>query len=304
MKKLLVATLAAGMVSGLVAQEAAEVEKKDSGYKLEYGVDIDVFSAYVWHNAVQFDRPVGQISPWVDWTVADLFYIGGSVWQNYDLDNGRHADGLRGEWNETDFNIHIGSEVWTSDDGESTLTIELGNEWYVYDAHGTDGSGVPNEKYYPTTYETYLSAEFENPYVTPYGLIACDCREASLFAETGLKKEASLSDLTGSEADWMSRVSVFGDLNVSFGSSRYLEYLYGEVHDGAENRIRHGIGGATAKTGLAWKATDWLTLKGVVAFTSVLNTTARENLCDAAEMSDYVRRADLVWGGIQAAVEF
>lgn len=304
MKKLLVAALAAGMVSGLVAQEAAEVEQNDSGYLLEYGVDVDVFSAYVWRNAVQFDRPVGQISPWVDWTVADLFWIGGYVWQNYDLNGGRRNDGFRGEWNETDFNMHIASQVWTSEDEASALKLELGNEWYYYNLHGMWAPGYSKSDDYPTTYEVYLSAEFKNPYVTPYGKISCDYKDVSgLFAEAGLKKESTFADLTGAEADWMSRVSVFGDFNVSFGSSRYLAYLYGEEHEGVANEPRHGIGGATLQSGLAWEVTDWLTLKGVVAFTSVLNGTCRDNVRDQV-MSEYLRKTELVWGGVRAEIAF
>ena len=77
MKKLLFAASAVVLSCGVFAQEAkpaesraeneakAELEEKDD-FPLEAGFDVDLFTAYVWRNAVQNDRAVAQPCVWAD----------------------------------------------------------------------------------------------------------------------------------------------------------------------------------------------------------------------------------------------
>lgn len=322
MKKLLVAALAASFGFGLVAEEGVaapknaapeetakageeptELEEKDD-FPLEAGFDVDLFTAYVWRNTPQSDRPIAQPCAWADWTVVDPFYIGFFVWQNYDLTNRRRHLGYRGEWNETDYNIHAGTALWTSDDEESKLNFEFGHEWYTYNLHGRWGEedgGYRKRKDFPTTYELYAKLEFENPFVTPYAQISHEYNRVNgTHYELGLKKEEALSDLFDSENDLLSQLTVSGDVNVNFGCHRYLTYLYdGDPETG--DSVPNGIGGITTKFGLTWAPCDHFSIGGLVAFTSVLGETARDEFDDMDTCCDC---PDLVWGGIQAKFSF
>lgn len=312
MKKLLIAASAAAMVCGGFAQEVktaesdgakTELEERDE-FPLEAGLDVDFFTAYVWRGAVQSDRPVAQPCVWADWTVADPFSVGFYVWQNYDLSNRRRNLGYRGEWNETDYNIHAGTALWTSTDEETALRLEVGHEWYTYNLHGTwgeDDGGYRKRKDFPTTYELYVKLELENPYATPYAQVSYEYnRVDGVYYELGLKKEIALSDLFSSENELLSQLTLAGDVNVNFGNANYLTYLYdGDTEDG--DSVGRGLGGVTAKLGLTWAPCDHFSIGGILAFTSILNDDARDafdamdTCCDAT---------DLVWGGIQAKISF
>ena len=314
MKKLLIAAAAASFGFGLVAEEsapapedgapaeAAQVEEKDE-CPLEAGIDVDLFTAYVWRNSVQSDRPVVQPCVWADWTVVDPFYVGFFVWQNWDLTNRRRHGGYRGEWNETDYNVHAGTALWTSDDEETKLNLEVGHEWLTYNIHGTYAGedGYRKRKDFPSTCEIYVKLELENAYVTPYAQLSHEYRDVDgTHYELGLKKETALSDLFDSENDLLSQLTLAGDVNVNFGSRRYLTYLYdGDSSEG--DSLSNGIGGITAKLGLTWAPCDHFSIGGLVAFTSVLNDTARD---EVREFDDWCNATDLVWGGIQAKISF
>ncbi len=310
MKKLLIAASSAMVVCGVFAQEPAPaaapeakpaVEETDDAFPLEAGFDVDFFTAYVWRNAVQVDRPVAQPCVWADWTVADPFYVGFYVWQNYDLTGRRRASGFRGEWNETDYNIHVGTALWTSDDEESSLNVEFGHEWYTYVLHGEWEDGSRKRKDYPTTYEFYLKADLENPYVTPYAQISYEYnRVEGVHYELGLRKEIAVSDLCGSENEFLSQLTLAGDVNLNFGTAKYLAYLYDGDGD-EEGRLNRGIGGLTAKLGLSWSPCDHFSIGALLAFTSILNSDARDEF---DKMDGYCDNTDLVWGGIQAKLSF
>lgn len=315
MKKLLIATLCASCGFGLAAQEAAqapkdgepagaaELEEKDDN-PLEAGFDVDFLTAYVWRNAVQNDRPVAQPCVWADLTVADPLYLGFYVWQNYDLTNRRRHAGYRGEWNETDYNVHAGAAIWTSDDEKTKLNLEVGHEWYTYNMHGTWGEedgGYRKRKDFPSTCEIYVKLELENDVLTPYAQLSQEYRVVDgTHYELGLKKEIALSDLLDSESDLLSQLTLSGDVNVNFGSRRYMTYLYdGDPETG--DTVGNGIGGITAKTGLTWAPCDNFSVGGVLAFTSILGRTARDEFKDFDPACD---DRELVWGGIQAKISF
>ena len=315
MKKLLIAAMAASFGFGLVAEEKAaapkdaepaapaELEEKDDE-PLEAGFDVDFFTAYVWRSAVQNDRPVAQPCVWADWTVVDPVYVGFSVWQNYDLTNRRRPAGYRGEWNETDYNVHVGAALWTSDDESTKLNFEFGHDWYTYNVHGTWGEedgGYRKRKDFPSTCELYVKLELENEYVTPYAQLSHEYRYVDgTHYELGLKKEETLSDLFDSENEALSQLTLSGDVNVNFGSRRYLTYLYDGDTD-AGDTISNGIGGITAKLGLSWAPCEHFSIGGLLAYTSILNDTARGEF---KEFDTWCDAKDLVWGGIQAKISF
>lgn len=312
MKRLLIAAASAAVACGVFAQEAkeadakapeTELEEKDES-PIEAGFDVDFFTAYVWRNAVQSDRPVAQPCVWADWTFLDPHYVGFSVWQNYDLSNRRRVAGYRGEWNETDYNIHAGTALWTSDDEEKKVNFEFGHDWYTYNLHGTwdeaDG-GYRKRKDFPTTYELYVKLEFKNPIVTPYTQISHEYNRVNgTHYELGLKKEEALSDLFDSENELLSQLTLAGEVNVNFGSSKYLTYLYDGDRDEGE-RIPHGIGGIGAKVGLTYAPCDHFSIGVMLGYTSILGEDARDGF---REMAYYCDNTDFVWGGIQAKVSF
>lgn len=314
MKQLLVAASAAVMVCGAFAQEAAtansdsgkpELEEKEDSSPLATGFDADFFTAYVWRNAVQNDRAVAQPCVWADFTVADPFYVGFYVWQNYDLTGRRRGMGYRGEWNETDYNVHAGTVLWASDDEETMLNFELGHEWYTYTLYGSWGEedgGYRKRKDFPTTYEMYLKLDLDNPYVTPYTQISYEYNVVEgVHYELGLRKAQALSDLLDSENDVLSQLTLSADVNLNFGTGRYLTYLYDGDGEDEGKCLTRGIGGITAKTGLTWKPCEHFSIGGVLAFTSILNGDARDEF---NKMDDSCNSTDLVWGGIQAKLSF
>lgn len=325
MKKLIVAAMMASTGLGLWAAEAASSEK-DGGAKAsaeleekddkswEVGVDVEAYTAYVWRNAFSSDRAVVQPSVWGNWTFCDPLSLGFYVWQNYDLTNRRRHDGLRGEWNETDYNVHLGYEAWKSDDEDCVLTFEFGHEWYTYNAHGHWDDGTAKRKSFPTTYEFYLHSEFENPFVTPYAQASWDyLRNHGMYFELGLKKEETLSDIFDSESDLLSQLSLFGDWNVGGGSKRYLNYLYAprfSVDDDGEYDAKDqkaGIGGTTIKVGLTWAPCDNFSLSLIGAYTAILNNRCAEGVRDAHDLdlySDCLDHRNLVWGGFKASLSF
>lgn len=309
MKQLAFAAAAACLTVGAFGAETSTqtptnnepqvTEEEDKA--LEVGFDMDFLTAYIYRNAVVNDRPVFQPCVWADWTFADPFYLGFYVWQNYDLTNRRRADGLKGEWNETDFNLHIGTTFWSNDDEDVNLNFEFGHEWFTYDAPGWD-----------TTYEWYAKLELENPIVTPYFQWAWEyLRVHGMHFEAGLKKEITVADIFGSENEFLSQLTLAGDFNLSFGSSKYLSYNFSTYRnldeDGEGDYEKDGIGGATIKCGLSWAPCDHFSIGLVGGFTSILNETIRDDIRTGRSygtISPCCAKDDLVWGGFQAKLSF
>ena len=313
MKKLMVAALAVSFVAFAFADSASnnaseaekpaaaqEEEEEDSLF--EAGFDADIYTAYVFRNQVYNDRPVAQPCVWADFTGLDPFYFGFYIWQNYDLTNRRREE-MRGEWNETDYKVHVGATVWSNEDETMSLTLEAGHEWFV--------NNVKDEysKDYASSCEIYVKAEFEAPFVTPYGQISHAYRylDATHY-ELGLKRDFTLME----EMPLGESLTLGVDWNVNFGSGKYLDYLYGvgrgafdpnAGEDGEFERVnKDGIGGTTLKFALTWQLCDCFSVGGVLAYTSLLNESLRNSYRDSGWYGNY--KDDCVWGGVQAKLEF
>ena len=309
MKKLLISVFALSFVSILsatAAEEASnnsaenEIAEEESSSLFEFGVDADFYTAYIYRNQVYNDRPVAQPCVWADFVGLDPLYLGFYIWQNYDLTSRRREE-MRGEWNETDYNIHLGATVWSNEDESMSLTLEAGHEWFVYNVKNEYSEG------YASTCEIYVKAEFETPFVTPYGQVSHMYRyldathyEAGLKRDFVLMEEMSLGDSLTLGVDW----------NVNFGSGKYLDFLYGvgrgylEADDDFERGNKDGIGGTTLKFVLTWQLCDCFSIGGVLAYTSLLNETIRDNYRDSGWYWGSHYDADCVWGGVQAKLSF
>ena len=235
---------------------------------------------------------------WGDFIGLDPFYFGFYIWQNNDLTNRRREE-MRGEWNETDSNSHVGATVWSNEDETMSLTLEAGHEWFV--------NNVKSEysKDYASSCEIYVKAEFENPFVTPYGQISHAYRylDATHY-ELGLKRDFVLLE----EMSLGESLTLGVDWNLNFGSGGYLDYIYGvgrgyiEDEDDFERGNKDGIGGTTLKFVLTWQLCDCFSVGGVLAYTSLLNESIRNNYRDSGWYGNY--KDDCVWGGVQAKLSF
>lgn len=277
----------------------AEVEEEEETL-FELGFDTDLYTAYVYRNQVYNDRPVAQPCVWGDFLGFDPFYLGFYVWQNYDLTNRRREE-MRGEWNETDFNLHLGWTMWSNDDETMSFTVEAGHEWFVNnvkDAYSKD---------YGSSCEMYIKAEFENPFVTPYAAMSRMYRaDDGMHYEFGFKRDFVLmEDMSVGES-----LTFGAEWNVNFGSGKYLDFLYGVGRDynsqdeDFSRGNKDGIGGTTLKCTLTWQICDHFSLGGVIAYTSLLNQSIRESYRDSDWYGSYDYKDDLVWGGIQAKIGF
>jgi len=280
------------------APEALEAEKPAW---FEAGVDMDLLSAYVWRNSVVNDELVFQPCVWFDFTRLEPFWIGGTVWQNWDMTGVRSPTPRA--MNETDFNVHIGATVWQSESEDYSIDLELGNDFYTY----RQIADCPN------VYEFYLKGTFNNPFVNVYGQYAQAYNPTvAPYFELGLDREATLGDVFGSESDILNRFTVGANWNVSFGSGKYLtSYLYGTLPDGAYDResgeyegergMSNGIGGTTVKGACFYRVCDHFKLGLTIAYTALLSGEARDAMDFAGNGSMYKQ---LVWGGLQAKFDF
>ena len=285
-------------VQKVTAEEAEALEEEDDGW-LEAGFDVDLFSAYVFRNAIINDELVLQPCVWVDLTLFDFLTVGGNVWQNWNLTDRQKADGIPKEMNETDFNLHIGANIWETEDEEYALYLQLQHDWYTY-RYDFDNSN-----------ELALRLEFTNPFVGVYGQYSQAYWPVSgCHFEVGLAQDWTVGELLESENDFLNRLTVGFDWNVNFGSGRFLtNYVYGpvpgaydpEADEYDEECLSNGIGGTTIQGKLAYKVCDHFTIGAVLAFTSTLSGEARDAI-------EYMGRGgsfkDLVWGGLQAKLDF
>ena len=286
----------------------AEALEEDDAEIFEAGFDFEFFTAYVWRNAVQTDEPVIQPAVWADLTYFDPFWIGFSVWQNYDLTSRRH-EVMKGGLTETDYDIHAGVTAWQNDDETQSLEFLLGYAWYV---NQQVKSAYRDD--YKNTSELYLRADYKNEIVNVYGQVAWmpddyGSYKQGMHYELGLNREFDVLSPFELPEDTL----ILGlDWNVNFGDSRYLYYLYGGIYDGedadGEEFYRNpdaGIGGTTLKAYLTWNITEWMSLVGTVAYTGVLNGSARQALGDEGSgwQGDQYRR-DLLWGGVSLKFAF
>jgi len=312
------ASVCAVSLSGsAVAAENTSTEKQDAEALeeeevavFEAGFDFDFLSAYVWRNAIQNDEMVMQPCVWADLTCFEPFWLGFSIWQNYDLTDRRHRVLEKG-LTETDYNVHAGMTIWESEDGETSLGLEIGHEWYV-NQFVRDAVRMS----YPDTRELYAKLTFDNPFVNVYG------QASWMYAEFGDYKRGGHCEIGfNKEYEIIESVTVGADWNVNFGTANYLHYLWGGTCSGFdavgepqyEDRSG-GFGGTTVKAYLTWQVTDCLSFGGVIAYTGVLNGAYREALGDQGDYWwDYDEendvgnggyQRDFIWGGLQAKLSF
>lgn len=280
----------------VLAQEApevaseAEVEteelelREDKAWSL--GVDLDWFTAYIWHNAVQNSRMVLQPCIWGEYQLTDMFSVGGYYWQNWDL-TGHRRDIFGTGLTEQDYNIHAGLQAWASEEEDYKLDFELGHEWFTY-------PNVRRSVGYPKTNELYLKATFENPFVTAYAQTSWmyadfgDYQDGFHY-EVGFTKEAEVTDEITVGADW----------NVSMANHAYQDFLYG-MHSS-------GLSGTTLKLYGTYAITETASFGATIAYTGVLNGDARDQMDEMGsdyDLNGHKYPRDLLWGGISFKIEF
>ena len=267
-------------------------EEKPEIFTLE--LDVDFFSSYVWRNAVQTDEPVIQPCICGELTYFEPFWLGFYIWQNYDLTSRRH-ECLRGGCAETDWSVYGGATAWESEDGETSLDLEIG-----YESFNNHGVKSDYREDYKSTAEMYAKVTLNNQIANIYGQASWmfddfGSYKQGMYYEVGLNREFEICDSLTFGADW----------NVSFGDSRYLYFLYGGVnYDEDEfgeetwDNPDAGVGGTTIKAYLSWAITDWMSLVGTIAYTGVLNGSARQSLADGPCWQGDCYRRDLLWGGL------
>lgn len=260
----------------------AEVVEQEEPAWFSGGAQIDLYSAYIWRNTVQTDKPVMQPFAWIDFTRLEPFYFGFLYWQGWDLSNDRRAAYKR-RLNESDYNIHAGVTAWENDDKDMSLVIEAGHEWYTYHFtrryEGRDAS--------PSTRELYLKAMFNNPFVGVYGQSSwlydeIEDIDPGFYYELGFNKEFELCDVLTLGFDW----------NTSFADEDYSSFITGYYE--------RGFLGTTVKAYLSWAVTDWMSLVGTVAYTGIINPNTRDDYTADDDPED----RDIIWGGFSAKFEF
>ena len=261
----------------------AEALEEEEDSILEAGLDIDLFSAYIWRNVVQTDKPVLQPCAWLDVSLVDWLWIGGFYWQGWDLsDDRRGANGdFRRRLNESDYNIHVGATAWENEDGDMNLELEAGHEWYTY--HFDNGV--------PSTRELYLKGKFSNPIVNVYGQVSwlyddIGDYDSGFYYEIGFNKEFELCDELTLGLDW----------NTSMGDGDYNYFMTG-VDDEA------GFLGTTLKAYLSWAVTDWMSLVGTIAYTGLIDSDVRHEY-NAGNAWTGREDKDILWGGVSAKFSF
>lgn len=286
--KVVAASSCAVLVSGSayaaeeVTKADAEVLEEEESSIFEAGVDIDLYSAYIWRNVVQTDTMVLQPCVWLDFTFLDPVYFGFSYWQNWDLTNDRRET-FKHHLNESDYNLHVGVTAWENEDEDMSLEFEVGHDWYTY--HFT--RRYEGQDTGPSSRELYLKGRFANPIVDVYGQISWmydeiqDCDPGFCY-ELGFNHEFELYDTLSLGLDW----------NTSFVDKDYNCFMTGYYE--------RGFLGTTIKAYLTWQVTDWMAFVGTIAYTGILNPNTRDDF-NADGISD---DKDILWGGFSAKFSF
>ena len=292
MKKPMLAVVASLFVVSIFGAE------EESGW-FSAGFDADLYSAYVFRNAIFNDELVIEPCAWADATLFDFLTVGGYAWQNWNLTDRQSAGGAPQEMNENDFEVHVGANVWQSDDEKYALYLQLMHDWYTY------RYDFDNEN------EICVRLEFTNPFVGVYGQYSQAYLPVSAcHFEIGLKQDWNVGELLENENDYLKRLTVGFDWNVNFASGRFFtNYIYGPVpgaYDAGsgeygEECMADGVGGTTIKGNLAYEVCKHFTVGLVLAFTSTLSGDARDAIEYSGRGGSY---KDCVWGGLQAKLDF
>jgi len=156
------ASFAEGLTNGVsrVTEAPAELEEESPAI-FSAGFDFDFLSAYVWRNAISTDEMVMQPCVWADLTYFEPFWLGFSIWQNYDLTD-RRCNQFKYGLNETDYNVHLGATAWESEDEAYSVSAEIGHDWYTYQGV-RDGIVYPDLVPAISTVDTYRNGTIIHP---------------------------------------------------------------------------------------------------------------------------------------------
>lgn len=281
------------------AEENVEVqltEEKEADDLFNFGFDNELYTAYVWRNALVSDRAVWQPCVWIDMNLRDDLVGEFYVFQNWDLTRRNRDSGFHRAMNETDFDLHLTYTVWQdAEDEDHKLTIDVGHLWTTY---RTAYSGYEE---YPSAHEFYAGVNYLNPILNVHGLYCQSYHPiTACYFEFRVDRDWKLTDQLSAGFDW----------NVNFANGKYQsEYLYEydpvyDEYDEAIGRraVRSGIAGTTLKGILTWKFNKNVSLSAVLAYTSVLNGDARKTMREQDWCHTFYNGT--VWGGFKLALEF
>lgn len=239
------------------------------------GVDLSFYTAYPWRHQMSNTEGASHWMAYGDLDVWGPFSVGGYMWQNFDLTSNRSRK-FKNALTETDYGVHLGYAAWKSEEGDMSLSFEAGHEWYLY--HNTRLS----REAYPDTSEMYLRGTFSNPFITPYAGVAWMYRDfgdysAGFYYDIGFVKEIELFELLTVGADW----------NIGFADKDYQYFLVGTDSQ--------GIFGTTFKLYAKLPVTEWMSLKGTIAYTGFVNGDVRDQVDE---------NRDNLWGSVNLTVSF
>ena len=290
--------------------KAIEEEKSDDGFlsRFSYGMELEADTAYVYHGAVLNDRPIASAYPWFDFDlVPDEWSIGATLWVLNDLTNRRRREGLRGEWNERDWELHTDYTIWQNDteneDDQCKLTVQAGYYWEDYTVHGSwyndDGTvDYRKRKDFPSVHYSFAKFKFENPYLTPfvngyYEFVHLH----SLIVEAGVEKSFGFDELTGKES--LKDFSLDLSFTLDGGHKRFINNCY------MTEDAKTGLAAAEARAGITWQAREYLSFNLYVAYTGLLNSRILDDHREqGSDLADWYDHDQFVYGGFMAAFEF
>lgn len=245
------------------------------------GVDFECTSAYVFHGMVFDDEPIAAYCPWFELHLTKDCWFYGNFWQLYDLTGRRRVEGIRGEWNETDFEIGGGANLWRTEDGTYRFSALLGWYWET----DFEGGRWMNAVNYPV-----MRLEFANPFVVPFVHVGYEfVNSHSMLCATGLKREFEIVDHLALEA----KVSAFG------GHKRLMRMTY------LSESAKTGIGAVEGRLTLKWQVARFLEIDLFCAVLGNVNSRIQHDWHAAGDdLPDYYTHEQLVYGGITASFGF
>lgn len=284
MTKLAVAIAAVAPVA--MAQEAAApaAAKEEAKCPVSFGATMDFYSAYVWRGIILNDRPVWQPGASASYDAGDYGTFSASVWANFNADN-RIGHTAAAGLDELDYTLGYTKDV-------GPVTLEAGHIWYTFPRWngGCDG----DSQYGRSTEEFYLGAAYNNDIVTPYVRSYADYNIVKgFYNQIGLRKSVSLTD----------QLTLNGDASVGLADKNYLDQ-YGD-------EIDPGFWDANLSVGLTYAVTDNISVGAKLAWMSLVNDDARDEIndlpgatIDKAGTDGNFGKPDTLWGGINLAVSF
>ena len=276
--------------------------------RFSYGMELETDTAYVYHGAVLNDRPIASAYPYFDFAlIPEEWSVGATLWVLNDLTNRRRREGLRGEWNERDWELHTDYTIWQNEtekeDEQLKLKVQAGYYWEDYTVHGSwyndDGSiGSRKRKDFPSVHYSFAKFKLENAYLTPFlnGYYEF-VRLHSLIVEAGVEKSIGFNTLTGQES--LKDLSLDLTFTLDGGHKRFINTCYMTEY------AKTGLAAAEARMGVTWQAREHVKFTCFVAYTGLLNSRILDDRrAQGGELADWYDHDQFVYGGIMAAVEF